>query len=47
MFRPTEDQPLVTLRIGRWARWITEYYPCERVVARIVGNRRSQKAAPR
>jgi proteasome accessory factor C len=33
VFRPTEDQPLVTLRIGRWARWITEYYPCERVVA--------------
>ncbi len=21
----------MTLRVGRWARWITEYYPCERV----------------
>ena len=33
IFRPSEEMPLVTLRIGRWARWITEYYPCERVVA--------------
>jgi len=32
VFRPTDDLPLVTLRIGRWERWITEYYPCERVV---------------
>ncbi|HLT11437.1 MAG TPA: WYL domain-containing protein [Micromonosporaceae bacterium] len=32
VFTPSEDLPLVTLRIGRWARWITEYYPCERVV---------------
>jgi proteasome accessory factor C len=32
IFTPTEELPLVTLRIGRWARWITEYYPCERVV---------------
>ncbi|MFD0823323.1 helix-turn-helix transcriptional regulator, partial [Micromonospora zhanjiangensis] len=31
IFRPTPDLPLVTLRIGRSARWITEYYPCERV----------------
>ena len=23
---------MITLRIGRWARWITEYYPCENVV---------------
>ncbi|GAA3511605.1 helix-turn-helix transcriptional regulator [Actinocatenispora rupis] len=30
-FRPTPDQPLVTLRIDRGARWITEYYPCEAV----------------
>ncbi|WP_025617642.1 helix-turn-helix transcriptional regulator [Salinispora cortesiana] len=30
-FRPTTDLPLVTLRIGRSERWITEYYPCERV----------------
>ncbi len=32
IFKPSEELPLVTLRIGRWARWITEYYPCERVV---------------
>ena len=32
VFTPSHDLPLVTLRIGRWARWITEYYPCERVV---------------
>jgi proteasome accessory factor C len=32
VFTPSPDLPLVTLRIGRWARWITEYYPCERVV---------------
>jgi proteasome accessory factor C len=32
IFRPSDDLPLVTLRVGRWARWITEYYPCERVV---------------
>jgi proteasome accessory factor C len=31
VFRASADQPLVTLRVGRWARWITEYYPCERV----------------
>jgi len=30
-FHPTSDLPLVTLRIGRGQRWITEYYPCERV----------------
>jgi proteasome accessory factor C len=27
VFRPSPDLPLVTLRIGRHARWITEYYP--------------------
>jgi proteasome accessory factor C len=32
IFRPSDDLPLVTLRVGRWARWITEYYPCEEVV---------------
>jgi len=32
LFRPTPDLPLVTLRVGRGARWITEYYPCEEVV---------------
>lgn len=31
IFQPTGDLPLVTLRVGRGARWITEYYPCERV----------------
>ncbi len=31
-FTPTADQPLITLRIGRGGRWITEYYPCENVV---------------
>jgi proteasome accessory factor C len=32
IFRPSKELPLVTLRVGRWARWVTEYYPCERVV---------------
>jgi len=32
IFKPSEELPLVTLRIGRWARWITEYYPCERII---------------
>jgi proteasome accessory factor C len=31
VFQPTGDLPLVTLRVGRGARWITEYYPCEEV----------------
>jgi proteasome accessory factor C len=31
IFRPTPDLPLVQLRVGRGARWITEYYPCEEV----------------
>lgn len=31
IFQPGGDLPLVTLRVGRHARWITEYYPCERV----------------
>jgi proteasome accessory factor C len=31
VFHPTPDLPLVTLRVSRGARWITEYYPCERV----------------
>jgi proteasome accessory factor C len=31
LFQPSPDLPLVTLRVGRGARWITEYYPCERV----------------
>jgi proteasome accessory factor C len=32
VFLPTADQPLITLRVGRGGRWITEYYPCEEVV---------------
>jgi len=32
VFQPTPDLPLVQLRVGRSARWITEYYPCEEVV---------------
>jgi proteasome accessory factor C len=32
VFTPSPELPLVTLRVGRWARWITEYYPCESVV---------------
>ncbi|MFI6761235.1 helix-turn-helix transcriptional regulator [Micromonospora sp. NPDC050417] len=31
VFQPSPDLPLVTLRVGRGGRWITEYYPCERV----------------
>jgi proteasome accessory factor C len=31
IFSPSPELPLVTLRIGRGARWITEYYPCEHV----------------
>jgi proteasome accessory factor C len=31
VFHPTADLPLVTLRVGRGSRWITEYYPCEDV----------------
>lgn len=31
IFQPGQDLPLVTLRVGRGARWMAEYYPCERV----------------
>jgi proteasome accessory factor C len=31
VFQPGPELPPVTLRVGRGARWITEYYPCERV----------------
>ena len=31
VFHPTPDLPLVTLRVGRGGRWITEYYPVEEV----------------
>ncbi len=33
IFQPSPDLPLVTLRLERGARWITEYYPCEEVHA--------------
>jgi proteasome accessory factor C len=33
VFQATPDQPLITLRVSRGARWITEYYPCEEVRA--------------
>ncbi|MFI5915293.1 helix-turn-helix transcriptional regulator [Dactylosporangium sp. NPDC051541] len=31
LFTPTPDLPLITLRVGRGARWIVEQYPCESV----------------
>ncbi|MCO8270117.1 WYL domain-containing protein [Actinoplanes sp. TRM 88003] len=31
VFHPTPDLRLVTLRVGRGSRWITEYYPVEEV----------------
>jgi proteasome accessory factor C len=31
VFQPSAELPLITLRVGRGARWITEYYPCEHV----------------
>jgi proteasome accessory factor C len=33
VFTPTPELPLVTLRVSRGGRWITEYYPCEEIVA--------------
>lgn len=36
VFRPSPDLPLVTLRVGRSGRWITEYYPCERIERSLV-----------
>jgi len=32
IFQPDPRSPLITLRVGRGSRWITEYYPCETVV---------------
>jgi proteasome accessory factor C len=32
VFHPAPDSPLVTIRVGLGARWVTEYYPCEEVV---------------
>jgi proteasome accessory factor C len=37
VFQPGAGLPLVTLRVGRAARWITEYYPCERVEEQPAG----------
>jgi proteasome accessory factor C len=37
VFQPSGSQPMVTLRVGRASRWITEYYPCEEVVAEADG----------
>jgi proteasome accessory factor C len=31
IFTPGPELPLARLRVGRGARWITEYYPCEEV----------------
>ncbi|MDG4826383.1 YafY family protein [Asanoa sp. WMMD1127] len=31
VFSPGPELPLITLRVGRGGRWITEYYPCEDV----------------
>lgn len=31
VFQPTADLPLVTVRLGRSSRWVTEYYPCEEI----------------
>lgn len=31
IFRGTPSDALVVLRVGRASRWVTEYYPCERV----------------
>ncbi len=33
VFNPNPELPLVTLRVSRGGRWITEYYPCEQIVA--------------
>jgi proteasome accessory factor C len=33
VFQPSVDHALVSLRVGRASRWITEYYPCEEVIA--------------
>ncbi|GIF76033.1 helix-turn-helix transcriptional regulator [Asanoa siamensis] len=31
VFAPGPELPLVTIKVGRGGRWITEYYPCEEV----------------
>ena len=32
VFQPDPSATLMTLRVSRGSRWITEYYPCESVV---------------
>jgi proteasome accessory factor C len=32
VFTPRPDLPLITLRVGRGGRWITEYYPCQEII---------------
>jgi proteasome accessory factor C len=31
VFRPDPDLPVITIRVGRAARWVTEYYPVDHV----------------
>jgi proteasome accessory factor C len=31
LYQPAPDHPEVILRLGRWARWVADYYPCEKV----------------
>jgi len=31
LYQPAPDHPEVTLRLDRWARWVADYYPCEKV----------------
>jgi len=37
LFQPAPDSPLVTLRVGRSSRWITEYYPCQEIRPEVDG----------
>jgi proteasome accessory factor C len=38
VFQPSAELPLITLRLSRDARWVTEYYPCESVSPRPDGD---------
>src|SRR5438045_1509449 len=31
LYEPAPEHPQVMLRLGRWARWVADYYPCEKV----------------
>jgi proteasome accessory factor C len=31
LYQPAPDHPEVTLRLGRGANWVADYYPCEKV----------------